>query len=322
MKFQLTLPYRWTAAPITHNDRFLLLGSCFTTHLGQGLYERGFRHLANPTGICFDPTAISRHLHFAAQGFQVDKEALFYLNECYAHWDFHSDFSHPDPEQACTRINQALSTTAAYLKNSSWLVITFGSAFRYVRNDSQIPVANNHRADAAGFYKELLTTQQIVAEWTACIAMLRQLNPGLQLLFTVSPVRHIRDGVIENNRSKARLLDAVHSLCESLPECYYFPSYELVIDILRDHRWYDLDLVHPNHAATQYVVEQFAQLAFTQPCKELAAEVQQLHLSLKHQPRFPESLAHKKFLADTRQRLMLLSQQLPWLNQLFSVDEG
>lgn len=320
MKFQLTLPFRWTANKVSHADTFLLLGSCFTTHLGQGLHERGFRQLANPTGILFDPTAIARHISMAVQDKQIEKEALFYLHECYHHWDFHSDFSNPNPEEALARMNQAVAACKAQIQKSSWLVITFGSAFRYVRSDTHLPVANNHRADAAGFYKELLTVQQITDAWTACIATLRQQNPGLQILFTVSPVRHIRDGVIENNRSKARLLDAVHSLCESVADCHYFPAYEIVIDILRDHRWYDIDLVHPNHAATQYVVEQFADHCFTENCKTLANEVQQLQISLRHKARFPESEAHQKFVAVTKQRLMLLSQQLPWLNELFSVD--
>src|SRR5690606_37966914 len=136
-------------------------------------------------------------------------------------------------------------------------------AFRYVRKENGQPVANNHRAPADSFRKELLEVDQIVETVKNTLALLRSKNHGLQVILTVSPVRHIRDGVVENNRSKARLLEAVHQITEKMKHAYYFPAYELVIDVLRDHRWYDIDLVHPNFAATSYVFEQFEQLCMS-----------------------------------------------------------
>src|SRR5690606_15113771 len=132
-----------------------------------------------------------------------------------------------------------------------YLIITLGSAFSYRLKDKGTYVANNHKAPANLYEKILTSSDEIVADFDLVISKLAEINPGLQLIFTISPVRHIRDGVVENNRSKARLIEAVHHLAEKYNNVFYFPSYELVIDVLRDHRFYDIDLVHPNYAATQ-----------------------------------------------------------------------
>jgi hypothetical protein len=313
MKHQLNLRYSWTGTPIQHTDQLTLMGSCFTTHMGNALDERGFRTLSNPTGILFDPTAICRHLHKAFGSLDVEEDELFLLNECYSHWDFHSDFSFTEKLESLHAINSALQRTQDALMQSSWLVLTLGSAFRYVRKTTGQPVANNHRAPADGFRKELLEVTQIVDAIKSTLALLRSRNPGLQLLLTVSPVRHIRDGVVENNRSKARLIEAVHQIVEQVPQSYYFPAYELVTDVLRDYRWYDIDLVHPNFAATSYVFEQFEQLCMTAETRKLNDEVYQLTLARRHRPRFPETTAHRKFLAETAARETALQKQLPWL---------
>jgi len=313
MKHQLELRYNWPGPLIQHTDQLTLLGSCFTTHIGTALEERGFRTLSNPTGILFDPTAICRHLHKVFGSFDVEEDELFYLNECYNHWDFHSDFSFTDKMESLHAINSSLQRTQDELLQSSWLVLTFGSAFRYVRKENGQPVANNHRAPADSFRKELLEVDQIVEAVKNTLALLRSKNPGLQVILTVSPVRHIRDGVVENNRSKARLLEAVHQITEKMKDAYYFPAYELVIDVLRDHRWYDIDLVHPNFAATSYVFEQFEQLCMSAETRKLNEEVYQLTLARRHRPRFPDTDAHRKFLADTAAREAALQKQLPWL---------
>ncbi len=313
MKHQLDLRYQWTGQPVQHADQLMLMGSCFTIHIGTALAERGFRTLSNPTGILFDPTAVARHLHDIQRNRRYTAADFFEHNECWNHWDFHSDFSHTQLEQAVQELNAAILTAHTFVQQASWLVITLGSAFRYVRRDDGRPVANNHRAPADGFEKQLLSVEEITAALSEAVLALRTTNPGLQLLLTVSPVRHIRDGVVENNRSKARLLEAVHQLCERLPHTYYFPAYELVIDVLRDHRWYDIDLVHPNFAATSYVFEQFSLLCMTENTRKRCEEVYQLTLARRHRPRFPDTEAHRKFEAETLKKLTQLKQQLPWL---------
>lgn len=313
MKTQLELRYQWTSEPINHLDRLLLLGSCFTANIGAALAERGFRTLANPTGIVFDPTAVARHLQMVVQGEKWPAEKLFHANELWNSWEHHSDFSHTSQEAAAKAISAAIAQAHHFLKSASWLVLTFGSAFRYQLAENSQPVANNHRAPSATFTKQLLSVEVMLLELKAAIRAARTLNPQLKILLTVSPVRHHRDGVIDNNRSKARLIELVHQLVEEVPDCHYFPAYELVLDILRDHRWYDIDLVHPNHAATQYVFEQFSTLCMDAATRELASSVYELTLADRHRPRFPETDAHKRFLAETAQKRENLGLKLPWL---------
>ncbi|MDP2188093.1 MAG: GSCFA domain-containing protein [Sphingobacteriaceae bacterium] len=303
MKMQLPLAYSFEGAPITHHDRLLLMGSCFTANVGQVLAERMFGVLYNPTGILFDPTALSRHLLYLCQNRQITADELVSANELWHSWEHHSDFSHIQQEQAVAGINAATAHGHAFLKEASCLVLTLGSAFRYVLVEDGRPVANNHRAPAAMFRKELLEVGEMVEALTQAIAEARQLNPRLQVLFTVSPVRHSRDGLIQNNRSKGRLLEAVHQLCEQLPAAYYFPAYEWVIDVLRDHRWYDIDLVHPNYAATQWVFEQFCATCMPPETVALAETAYKFTLAAKHRPRFPETQAHQNFVSQQQAAL-------------------
>lgn len=310
---QLELAYRHQGPPFTHQEPVLLLGSCFTAHVGQALADRLFKVLYNPTGILFDPTAVARHLHHLAERRMFHPHELFQYEELWHSWEHHSDFSDIMLSQALDNINTAIATGHQFLHKAGWLVITLGSAFRYVRTDTGLPVANNHRAPAAEFNKELLPLREITSSLALALQSLRRLQPDLKIMFTVSPVRHSRDGLIENNRSKARLLEAVHRLCEELPQTYYFPAYELVIDVLRDHRWYDIDLVHPNHAATQYVFEQFSQTCMTDATRELAAQAYKLQVSARHRARFPETAAHQAFLSQQKTALEALLAAHPEL---------
>lgn len=312
---QLDLNYRHTGPPITHHEPLLLMGSCFTAHVGQALADRLFNVLYNPTGILFDPTALARHLHHLAEKRMFLPQELFQRDELWHSWEHHSDFSDIMLSQALENINNAITTGHHFLHQAGWLVLTLGSAFRYVRVDTELPVANNHRAPAAEFHKELLPLREITSALALALQSLRRINPNLKVLFTVSPVRHSRDGLIENNRSKARLLEAVHRLCEELPATYYFPAYELVIDVLRDHRWYDTDLVHPNHAATQYVFEQFSQSFMNETTRELASQAHKLSVSARHRPRFPETEAHQRFLAQQKEALEALLNAHPELRK-------
>lgn len=315
MKLLSELRYQFNGTPITHHDGLLLLGSCFTANVGSALADRLFRVSYNPTGILFDPSAIARHLQYLAEGRQFDASHLFELDGLWHHWDFHSDFSALTVQDAAAQINAGITAGRQALQQSRWLVLTLGSAFRYERVDSGLPVANNHRAPAAGFRKVLQRVEDMQAELQLAMAAVRQMQPDLQVMLTVSPVRHHRDGLMENNRSKGRLLELVHRLCETDPSCFYFPAYEMVTDVLRDYRWYDIDLVHPNHAATQYVFEQFCAHCMSESTRELAEKAHQWVLGERHRPRFEESAAHKAFLkrkAALRNELATNHPELNW----------
>lgn len=315
MKHVLDLRYAFGGRLLAHTEAVLLLGSCFTRHVGEALQERMFRVLHNPTGILFDPSAVARHLMMLLNGHPPPPEPLVFLNDVWHSWEFHSRFSHPDPQKAHDLQTAAVEEGHEFLKKAETIILTFGSAYRYLRRDTRQPVANNHRAPAPEFERELPTVDEMYPEISSALSQIRRQNPGLQVLLTVSPVRHARDGLIENNQSKARLIELVHRLCANLEGVHYFPSYEWVIDVLRDHRWYDVDLIHPNHAATREVIELFVAHCLTPQARDLSEQALRFTLAARHRPRFPETPAHRRFVGQQqREREIFLSEhpELTW----------
>ena len=174
--------------------------------------------------------------------------------------------------------------------------------------------ANCHRAPAQWFNKHLLSIAEIISILDNTYHQLLQFNPKLNIIFTVSPVRHIRDGVIENNRSKARLLESVHHLVNKFNRLHYFPAYELVIDVLRDYRFYDTDLVHPNYMATEFVLEKFAKTCIDEETQQLMQEVKKIMIARKHKAFQPETKAHLQFLHTHFEKAKQLQEKYPFLD--------
>jgi hypothetical protein len=201
-----------------------------------------------------------------------------------------------------------------FLKQANWLIITLGSSFSYRLNEGGQPVANCHRAPAQWFKKHLLSIEESDTSLTKVIDRLQSFNPAIKIIFTISPVRHIRDGVVENNRSKARLIEAVQSIIEKHKHCYYFPAYELVIDVLRDYRFYDVDLVHPNYAATEFVFDTFKQHFIEEEAQTLMEEIKNIVTGYKHKPFQPETMAHQNFLKSYSEKVMQLKIKYPHLD--------
>lgn len=301
-------------APITHANRIMLIGSCFTEHIGDNLEELKFKLLQNPNGILFEPVSVCRSLVSYIQNKQYGKQDLFYYNELWQSWDHHTRFSHPDQQTALDTINASQVAAHNFLKQADWLIITLGSSFVYKWKEESRFVANCHKAPAQWFDKYLVPIDEQIAMLDNTIHQLFHLNPGLKIIFTISPVRHLRDGVTENNRSKARLIETVHHLVNKFDRLFYFPAYELVIDVLRDYRFYDIDLAHPNYAATQFVMEKFSDYAFREPTTELIKEIRQIVLAKNHKPFHPGSQQHQQFLKQHLEKAMNLSQSHPYLD--------
>lgn len=299
---------------IKYNDKIMLIGSCFTEHIASRLSQYLFDTCSNPNGILFNPLSVANSLVSYDNNTCYKEEQLFYLNELWNSWDHHSRFSDIEPQQALININTELSVAHNFLKDANWLIITLGSSFQYFLTENDYPVANNHRAPANWFYKKLLSIHEIYHALLGSINTLRLSNPNLQIIFTVSPVRHIRDGVIANNRSKARLLECVHKLCEQYDFINYFPAYEIVVDVLRDYRYYDIDLVHPNYAATSHVWEYFIQTYFDSSTQNLLSHIQDLVVAKNHRPRFDMTQSHKDFCAKYLQKAMLLQSEHPYID--------
>jgi hypothetical protein len=291
MQFQIPIQLNGPENPLTYHDRILLVGSCFTEHIGNAMEEMKFPVLQNPHGILFDPESVCDSLIAYAVNRKYMAEDLFELNEVWHSWQHHSRFSNTNRDAAVLGINASVQAAHDFLKHATCVIITLGSSFTYRLTEqadrASLPVgagvANCHRAPAQWFSKQMHSTERIHAMLKDCCQRLLAFNPGLRFIFTVSPVRHIRDGVVANNRSKARLIEAVHQLVETDKRYHYFPAYELVVDVLRDYRFYDIDLVHPNFAR-------------------------------KHKPFQAETQAHRNFLATQLQRATALQQQYPFID--------
>ena len=314
MQFFTTINIKPLEPSIIYKDKILLIGSCFTEHIGNFLSDVKFNVLQNPNGILFDPVSVSSSLISYIQNKQYKEEELFYLNEIWNSWQHHSRFSNTDKDACLKNINQSQNDAHEFLKEADWLIITLGSAFTYKLADNLQPVANCHKAPAQTFIKHLNTIEEIITAFDSAIHQLFHFNNKLKIIFTISPVRHLRDGVVDNNRSKARLIEAVHHLVNKFDRLYYFPAYELVIDVLRDYRFYDVDLAHPNYAATQFVLENFSANCFDDSTRELMEEIKKLMIAKKHKPFNPQSQLHKKFLEQQLAKTNHLQTEHPYLD--------
>lgn len=313
-EFSLQLSLKPNPNSIEYTSPVFLIGSCFTEHISERLQQHKFQVCSNPHGILFNPLSVAECLERYISGTPYVNEDLFYLNELWNSWSHHTRFSHVDASTALSNMNQALEVAYHSIRKAKFLIITLGSSFQYYLKENHTPVANNHRAPSQWFEKKLLDIDTIVNRLELSLENIRRVNPEVQFIFTISPVRHIRDGVVANNRSKARMLEAVHQLCESNKEVHYFPAYELVIDILRDYRFYDIDFVHPNYMATQYVWEQFVHVYMTEKTQGIMEQVKEIHTAKNHRTRFPNTQAHQEFLKTYTLKVQKLKEAYPFLD--------
>ena len=317
--------------PITHRDKIMLMGSCFTEHIGNSLRDMKFNVLQNPNGIVFDAISVCNALHSYISGEYYTEHDIFQYNGLYQSWAHHSKFSEPKAADTLEKINVQLATAKAYLSNADWLIITFGTSYTYILNDTvpasfkitrnaikssglEYAVANCHKLPGSFFDKKLVSIEDQLSVLENTIHGLLHFNPSLKIILTVSPVRHLRDGVVNNNRSKARLIEVVHAMVSQFQGVFYFPSYELMIDVLRDHRFYDSDLVHPNYTGTGIVLEEFARFAFEKHTQLLAEEMRQLVLARNHKPLHPDSEPHRAFLIKMLEKTKMMALQYPYLD--------
>lgn len=308
-----------SAFPVDYSSRILLTGSCFTEHIGAQLQQHKFVTLANPTGIVFDALSAARHLLQIAENTPVSAADFFQHNGMRNHWNFHSDFSHTDNKIAAQYLNESIAGAHHFLQTATHLVITIGTAWFYRLNENGNAVANCHKVPQTAFTKNLCSVAEITAQLQAALDAVLVLNPQLKIIFTVSPVRYLRDGMTENNRGKARVLDAVHTLCETNKACTYFPAYELVTDVLRDYRWFAADFAHPTPQAAQYVFERFTAAYMHSSTQEQMKQVLQVTTAMQHRPRFAGTAAHAQFKKQMLEKVQVLATRLPlldWNNEL------
>ena len=319
--FRLELPLSAWQTTIAYPDPIVLLGSCFTENMYHKLAAYKFNVLQNPHGILFNPLSIARAVADYAACRRYTPSDLMYIDEAWHSWHHHTAYSSPDCDVVLHRINTHIEAAHHFLTLARWCFLTLGSAWVYELLPPHSPdkeqaqaVANCHRAPAEWFRRRLLSLSETTDALAQTIGLLRRLNPSIDIVLTVSPVRHLREGFVDNNRSKATLLLAAHDIAAQNEQTRYFPAYELVVDDLRDYRFYADDMVHPNYAATNYVWRRLSAVCFDRPTQQLMRQVEKVQNAYRHVPFNPQSAAHRRLLTDSYAATLQLQQQLPFLS--------
>ncbi|MBC7934675.1 MAG: GSCFA domain-containing protein [Rhizobacter sp.] len=313
MDFHLEFTPKPFDTKIAHEHKLFLAGSCFTEQIGSKLAAHKFRIIDNPNGILFNPVSIAKSVVSYIENKLYTEADLFYSNELWGSWEHHTRFSGVSKEETLHLINNSQKAAQEFLKEADWLLLTLGSAFVYQLENNQV-VANCHKVPTDKFRKRLLSPEEVITTLDTLIHRLKNFNPGLKIMFTISPVRHLRDGFVENNRSKSTLIHAVHHLVDKFGGLYYFPAYELIIDDLRDYRFFAEDMVHPNYAATSYVWEKFVAACIDEPAQSLMKEINIINAAKNHKAFNPASEAHKKFLHNNLVRVKNLEEKFSYIN--------
>ncbi len=294
---------------LDYNSNVLLIGSCFTENIGAKLNYYKFNTLQNPFGILFHPMAIRYAIDQIISNDWVKAEELICYNDLWLSLNHHSCFNHEDQTTVLKRINLQIEKAHLYLKKSTHLIITLGTAWTYKYQDTNQFVANCHKIPQINFTKTILEVAEIYNCLHEMILNLKAFNPDLRILFTVSPVRHLKDGMIENTRSKSHLLTAIHQL--SSKNVQYFPSYEIMMDDLRDYRFYKKDMIHPNDTAIDYIWHLFRESFFAEETQAIMTEVDQIQKGLNHKPSHQNSKQHQLFEKKLQKKIEDLSQRQP-----------
>lgn len=299
---------------IDYNASILLIGSCFSENIGAKFQYHKIQSSINPFGILFHPLAIEKLLTRAINKEYYNEEDFYYNNEQWCCLDVHSKFNNNLKEDLLAQINSEIHNTHLQLKTLTHVIITLGTSWVYRHIASDQIVANCHKVPQNQFQKELLSVEEITRSLLASISLLKHLNPKITILFTVSPVRHIKDGFIENTRSKSHLLTAIHQVVESTKQVHYFPSYEIMMDELRDYRFYDIDMLHPNALAIDYIWDKFKMVWISEEAIKMADSVASIQAKKSHRPFNPSSEAHQQFLTKLQSEIDELCIKYPHIS--------
>ena len=309
MKLQTNISIKQQADNlIDYHSKILLLGSCFSENIGNKLSYYKFQSKQNPFGILFHPKAIENLISRAIKEELYTEKELTFNNERWHCLDAHSSISAADKNVLLKNLNSALIHTKKQLKEATHVFITLGTSWVYRYSETNAIVANCHKIPQKEFSKELLSVAEVSKILEQCIALLKSINKTVSVTFTVSPVRHLKDGFIENTRSKAHLIAAIHTVINSENNTYYFPSYEIVMDELREYRFYNEDMLHPNTTAINYIWEKFVFSWFSREAQDTMQEVETVQRGISHRPFNEKSEQHQQFLRklDLKKENLLL----------------
>jgi hypothetical protein len=301
---------------IDYHSNILLLGSCFSENIGDKFNYFKFKSLQNPFGIFYHPKAIEKLVLNAINEKKYDETDVFYHNERWQCFEAHSDLSSISREELLLNLNDSIRTTKQQINESTHIIITLGTAWAYRFIESDEIVANCHKVPQKNFIKEIQAVKSIIGSLESIIDLVRSVNPKVTILFTVSPVRHLKDGFVENTQSKSHLITAIHkvlSLRAQSRGLHYFPAYEIMMDELRDYRFYAEDMLHPNKIAIDYIWECFQSVWISSDIGKTMAEVEAVQRALNHKPFNQESQQYKTFLDKLESQKSNLKRKIPYI---------
>ncbi len=309
MNLLTKIPLKPSNRPISYQSKLLLVGSCFSENIGKKLDYFKYHLLLNPFGILFNPKAVEQFVVNAVYQKNYTSEDVFFHNERWHSFEAHSSLSAINKDDLLDNLNRNIKLTYQQLSNASHIIITLGTAWAYKHLKSNKVVANCHKVPQKEFKKELLTIDDIVKSLEMIKNTIHSINQDCTIILTVSPVRHLKDGFIENQRSKSHLISAIHQVLSDT--IFYFPSYELMIDELRDYRFYAEDMLHPNTTAINYIWERFSDTWLSVNESHLRKEIQSIQKGLNHRPFNERSQEHQEFLNKLQERIIKIKTLIP-----------
>jgi hypothetical protein len=288
---------------ISLSDRILTIGSCFSDTIGSSLDTFKLSANVNPFGTLYNPHSIHKVIQYAISNQSVPETTFLQRNDVFLNYDFHSTYSSMDLNLLKGQLKNLIATTQSFIRQTQWLFITYGTTWVYERNDTQEIVANCHKMPQSLFKKYLMTQKKVLDSFETMYQDLKSMNPGVNIILTVSPVRHLKDTLELNSVSKAVLRVACHTLTQQYADVHYFPAYEFLMDDLRDYRFYKPDMIHPSEAAEEYIWQKFCDQYFDEDLKTFLIRWKEIRSALAHKPFHPASSAHQQFVQETIKKL-------------------
>lgn len=312
MQFRTEIPITPSDFPIDYHSKVILLGSCFAENIGSKFEYYKFQATINPFGIIFNAVSLEKLVKRIIEKNYFTEKDIFFHNDLWHCNEVHSELSNANKEEFLKQLNQRIDFTNQQINELTHCLITLGTSwiYRYIKTNEI--VANCHKVPQKEFTKELLSAAQNQLSLQNIVSLIQSINPDVKFVFTVSPVRHIKDGFFENNVSKANLFSAIYKTINcQLSTVNYFPSYEIVMDELRDYRFFEADMLHPNALAIDYIWEKFSQSYFNSETSSIMKEVEIIQKGLAHRPFNPNTEAHQKFLTDLQKKIDKLVSNNP-----------
>lgn len=316
MQFRTKIPIPQSNFPIDYNSKIVSLGSCFAENMAVKFDYFKFENICNPFGIIFNPVSIEKMIYRMLNQFFYTEKDVFFHNERWHCYEVHSDCSNANKDEFIENLNAVLRASLIQLFQASHIIITYGTSWVYRNIESNAIVANCHKVPQKEFSKEILSVEIIGKSMKNTIDLIQKINPTVNFIFTVSPVRHLKDGFVENQVSKAHLISAIHKVLQVPPsgaEGAYFPGYEIMMDELRDYRFYAEDMIHPTQVAIDYIWQRFSETTISKESHPVMDEVETIQKGLAHRPFDPNSESHQQFLSKLQTKCAKLVSQYSFI---------